>query len=275
MIHLKNEREIAGLRAAADLVGRTLGEVARYVVPGATTRALDEVAEAFIRDHGAVPAFKGYGPSTNPFPSTLCASVNDVVVHGIPDDRPLEEGDLLSVDCGVVLDGFVGDSAYTFAVGEADPDRLRLCRTTYDALMLGVAAARVGSRIGDIGHAIQARCESAGYGVVRDLVGHGIGRSLHEEPSVPNFGRRGSGRRLKDGLTVCIEPMVNAGTSEVTTDPDGWTVRSADRSASAHYEHMVAVRRSGTEVLTTFRYVEDVLGVVPYAPIASEVEADG
>jgi methionyl aminopeptidase len=175
----------------------------------------------------------------------------------------------------VVLDGFVGDSAYTFAVGEADPDRMRLCRTTYDALMLGVDAARVGNRIGDIGHAVQSRCEWAGYGVVRDLVGHGIGRSLHEEPSVPNFGRRGSGRRLKDGLTVCIEPMVNAGTSEVTTDADGWTVRSADRSDSAHYEHMVAVRRGGTEILTTFRYVEDVLGVAPYAPIASEVDADG
>jgi len=274
MIHLKNESEIEGLRAAADLVARTLGEVARHVVPGATTRALDRVAEAFVRDHGAVPAFKGYGPAANPFPATLCTSVNDVVVHGIPDDRPLEDGDLVSVDCGVILDGFVGDSAYTFAVGDPDADRARLCGVTYDALLKGVSAATVGNRIGDVGHAVQSRCEGAGFGVVRDLVGHGIGRSLHEEPSVPNFGRRGSGRRMKDGLTICIEPMVNAGTGEVTTDRDGWTVRSADGSPSAHYEHMVAVRRGGTEVLTTFRYIEDVLGVPPYAGVGSEAGVD-
>lgn len=275
MIHLKNDRDIEGLRAAADLVARTLGEVARHVSPGATTRSLDEVAETFIRDNGAIPAFKGYGPSSNPFPATLCTSVNDVVVHGIPDDRPLEEGDLVSVDCGVVLDGYVGDSAYTFAVGGLSDDSARLCTVTYDALLRGVSAALIGNRIGDIGSAVQTRCEGAGFGVVRDLVGHGIGRSLHEEPSVPNFGRRGAGRRLKDGLTICIEPMVNAGTSEVSTDDDGWTVRAADGTASAHYEHMVAVRRGGTEVLTTFRYIEDVLGVPPYALSIPEEEVDG
>lgn len=275
MIHLKNDRDLERLRVAADLVARTLGEVARHVQPGATTRALDQVAETFIRDHGAVPAFKGYGPASNPFPATLCTSVNDVVVHGIPDDRPLEEGDLVSVDCGVVLDGYFGDSAYTFAVGTPDPERARLCRTTYEALLLGVEAATAGNRVGDIGFAVQGHCEGAGYGVVRDLVGHGIGRSLHEEPSVPNFGRRGSGRKLRDGMTLCIEPMVNTGTAEVRTDPDGWTVRAADGGASAHYEHMVAVRRGGAEVLTTFRYIEEVLDALPYAPSGEEVAVDG
>lgn len=271
MVHLKNAREIEGLRAAGDLVGRTLAEVARHVAVGATTMELDRVAEAFVRAHGAEPAFKGYRVGRNVFPATLCTSVNDQVVHGIPDDRPLEDGDLVSVDCGVVLDGFYGDSAFTFAVGTLSVENAALCRSTYESLIAAVGAARIGNRIGDIGHTVQQHCEADGFGVVRDLVGHGIGRSLHEEPSVPNFGRKGSGRKMKDGLVICIEPMINAGTDRVVTGTDGWTVRAADGKPSAHYEHMVAIRKGGTDVLTTFKYIEDVLGQAPYQESAPEV----
>lgn len=270
MVHLKNAREIEGLRAAGDLVGRTLAEVARHVAVGATTMELDRVAEAFVRAHGAEPAFKGYRVGRNVFPATLCTSVNDQVVHGIPDDRPLEDGDLVSVDCGVVLDGFYGDSAFTFAVGTLSEENAALCRSTYESLIAAVGAARIGNRIGDIGHTVQQHCEADGFGVVRDLVGHGIGRSLHEEPSVPNFGRKGSGRKMKDGLVICIEPMINAGTDRVVTGTDGWTVRAADGKPSAHYEHMVAIRKGGTDVLTTFKYIEDVLGQAPYQESAPE-----
>lgn len=255
MIQRKSEREVDRLRESAHLVGRTLAEVARHVRPGVTTRELDEVAEAFIRTHDAVPAFKGY----RGFPSTLCISVNDEVVHGFPGDYVLQEGDLVSVDCGVHLRGYYGDSAYTFAVGEISPEDARLCRVTYEALYKGIEQAVHGKRIGDIGHAVQSHCEGYGYGVVRDLVGHGIGRSLHEDPQVPNFGRRGAGRKLKEGLTLCIEPMINRGTDEVTTDADGWTIRTADRLPSAHYEHMVVVRRGQAEVLSTFEYIEAVI----------------
>lgn len=270
MVHLKNAREIEGLRAAGDLVGRTLAEVARHVAVGVTTMELDRVAEAFVRAHGAEPAFKGYRVGRNVFPATLCTSVNDQVVHGIPDDRPLEDGDLVSVDCGVVLDGFYGDSAFTFAVGTLSEENAALCRSTYESLIAAVDAARIGNRIGDIGHTVQQRCEADGFGVVRDLVGHGIGRSLHEEPSVPNFGRKGSGRKMKDGLVICIEPMINAGTDRVVTGTDGWTVRAADGKPSAHYEHMVAIRKGGTDVLTTFKYIEDVLGQAPYQESTTE-----
>ncbi|NNE71522.1 MAG: type I methionyl aminopeptidase [Rhodothermales bacterium] len=264
MVRHKNAREIEGLRAAGDLVGRTLAEVARHVAVGVTTLELDRVAEAFVRAHGAEPAFKGYRVGRNVFPATLCTSVNDQVVHGIPDDRPLEDGDLVSCDCGVVLDGFYGDSAFTFAVGTLSEENRKLCVSTYEALLKGVEAARIGNRIGDIGHAVQSHCEADGFGVVRDLVGHGIGRSLHEEPSVPNFGRAGSGRKMKDGLVICIEPMINLGTDRVITGSDGWTIRAADGTPSAHYEHMVAIRKGGTDVLTTFKYIEDVLGSAPY-----------
>ncbi len=265
MVHLKSDRELVALRASADLVGRTLAEVARHIRPGVTTRELDAIAEAFIRKHGAVPAFKGYRVGRQVFPATLCVSRNDVVVHGIPDEVPLEEGDLLSVDCGVVLNGYYGDSAYTFAVGEIAPDRARLCRVTYEALLRGIEQAVPGRRIGDISYAVQSICERHGYGVVRDLVGHGIGRSLHEDPQVPNFGQRGTGRKLKPGMTLCIEPMVNMGTAEVLTDRDGWTVRTVDGRPSAHYEHMIAVRAGGPpEVLTTFAYIEEVIDTPPY-----------
>ena len=267
MVRLKNAHEIEGLRRAADLVGRTLAQVARHIEVGVTTSALDKVAEAFVRDNGARPAFKGYRVGSNVFPATLCTSVNDQVVHGIPDDRPLEDGDMVSVDCGVVLDGFYGDSAYTFAVGTLSEENAALCRATYQALQDAIMAARVGGRLGDIGHAVQMRCEAGGFGVVRDLVGHGIGRRLHEEPSVPNFGRQGTGRKLKDGLVICIEPMVNLGEAHVITEPDGWTVRAADGRPSAHYEHMVAIRRGGADVLTTFGHIEAVLESVPYEPV--------
>ena len=262
MIHLKSEREIDRLRASADLVGRTLAEVARHIDVGVTTQALDAVAEDFIRTHDAEPAFKGHKSGRNVFPATLCVSLNDEVVHGIPSNYALQEGDLLSIDCGVVLDGYIGDSAFTFAVGELSDEDARLCRVTYESLNSGIEQAVAGNRLGDIGHAVESRCR--GYGVVRDLCGHGVGQSLWEEPQVPNYGRPGRGRRLKSGLTICIEPMVNRGTAEVTTDDDGWTIRTTDGSHSAHYEHMIAVREGEPEVLSTFAYIEDVTDV-PYS----------
>lgn len=257
MVHLKSEREIERLRESADLVGRTLAEVARRVEPGATLNEIDAVAEEFIRTHDAEPAFKGYEVGSNVFPNTLCMSVNDAVVHGIPSDYTLKEGDLLSVDCGVKLNGYYGDSGYTFGVGSISEENAALCRATFDALHKGIEQAVAGRRIGDISHAVQSHCEGHGYGVVRDLVGHGIGQSLHEDPQVPNFGEAGTGRRLKPGLTVCIEPMINRGTGDVTTDADGWTIRSADGLPSAHYEHMVVVREGEAEVLSTFDYIEE------------------
>jgi len=259
MVHLKSEREIERLRESADLTGRTLAEVARHVEPGTTLSELDRVAEEYIRTHDAEPAFKGYEVGDNVFPNTLCTSVNEVVVHGIPTDYALREGDLLSVDCGVKLNGYYGDYGYTFAVGEVSEKNAALCRTTYEALLKGIEQAVAGRRVGDISHAIQSHCEGRGYGVVRDLVGHGIGRSLHEDPQVPNFGDPGRGRRLKPGLSVCIEPMINRGASEVATDADGWSIRAVDGLPSAHYEHMVVVRDGEPEVLSTFEYIEDVI----------------
>lgn len=264
MVHIKTEREIECLRASADLVGRTLGEVARRIGPGVTTLELDALAEEFIRDNGAIPAFKGYGSGSNIFPATLCTSRNDVVVHGIPDGEELRDGELLSVDCGVVLDGYYGDSAYTFCIGEVSEDVNALCKITYDALIAAVHEATTGKRIGDIGSAVQSLCESSGYGVVRDLVGHGIGKTLHEDPQIPNFGRSGNGSKLRAGLTICIEPMINQGRAEVFTDKDGWTVKTKDGKPSAHYEFMVVVQPGGPDVLTSFSYVEDALDSIPY-----------
>lgn len=267
MVHLKSEREIDHLRASADLVGRTLGEIGKHVEPGITPLELDAIAEDFIRDHGAEPAFKGHKAGSNVFPATLCVSLNDAVVHGIPDSEPLQEGDLLSIDCGVVLDGFIGDSAYTFAVGEISQEKRALCNVTYKGLLAGIESAQPGNRTGDIGHAVESEC--SGYGIVKALCGHGVGRSLWEEPQVPNYGTPGTGRRLKPGLVICIEPMINVGVGEVTTDADGWTVRTADGSASAHYEHMIAIREDGYEVLSTFDYIEDVYSP-PYTLTVSE-----
>jgi methionyl aminopeptidase len=260
-IHLKTDRDVEGLRRAAGVVGDVLAEVARRVGPGVTTAELDRTAEAVIRDAGGRPAFLGYrmGPDSTPFPGSLCISVNDVVVHGFPSERPLEEGDLVAVDCGVELDGYFGDFAYTFPVGEVSEENRALLNATKQSLYEGISQAVAGRRVGDIGYAVQRFCEARGYGVVRDLVGHGIGRRLHEEPQVPNTGRRGQGKRLKEGMTLCIEPMINRGTASVTVDADGWTVRTADGLPSAHYEHMVVVRRGGPEVLSSYDALEAAL----------------
>lgn len=259
MIHLKSDRELELLQASADLVGRTLGEVAKHVRPGISTLELDAVAEKFITDAGAVPSFKGYKVGNREFPSTLCTSVNSAVVHGIPNEEPLKEGDLVSVDCGVFMNGYHGDSAYTFAVGEISDEDRRLLNSTYESLMLGIEASKAGNRIGDIGHAVQSKCESDGYGVVFELVGHGIGTSLHEEPQIPNIGRAGNGKKLKDRLTICIEPMINQGVANIVTDEDGWTIRTADGKNSAHYEHMIAIDGGTPRILTTFSYIEDAI----------------
>jgi len=259
MIQLKSRREIDLMRESADLVGRTLGKVAEHVEPGVTLEELDAIAEDYIRTHGAEPAFKGYKVGENVFPGTLCTSVNEAVVHGIPDGYALQSGDLLSVDCGVELNGYFGDSAFTFAVGDIDEEARALCQATYRALYVGIEQAIAGKRVGDIGHVIEDYCSSRGYGVVRDLVGHGIGKELHEKPQIPNFGKPGSGRKLKKGLTACIEPMVNQGTASIDVDPDGWTIRAADGKPSAHYEHMIAVGDGEAEILTTFEYIEDVV----------------
>jgi methionyl aminopeptidase len=252
--HLSDD-DIALLKESSLLVGRTLAEVARHIAPGVTTGELDRLAEQFIRDHDAVPGFKGlYG-----CPSTLLISVNDQVVHGLPGDRILQDGDVASVDCGVLMNGFYGDSAYTFMVGEvAEPVRT-LLRVTQECLQLGIAQAIENNRTGDIGHAIQQHAEAHGYGVVRELVGHGVGRKLHEAPEVPNYGRRGHGAKLKTGMVLAIEPMINMGTKEVKQLGDGWTVVTRDGKPSAHFEHNVAVRAGKPEVLSTFSYIEDVL----------------
>lgn len=264
MVHLKSQREIDLMRESADLVGRTLAEVARHIDVGTTLNELDAVAEDYIRTRDAEPAFKGYRVGSNVFPSTLCTSVNEVVVHGIPNEYALQDGDLLSIDCGVKLNGYYGDSAYTFVVGDISDENAALCRATYEALHRGIDQAVAGNRVGDVSHAVQSHCESHGYGIVRDLVGHGIGQSLHEDPQVPNFGRPGRGRKLKPGLTVCVEPMVNRGSGEVTTDADGWTIRATDGLPSAHYEHMIVVRDGEAEVLSTFDYIEDAVHLIPY-----------
>lgn len=263
MIHLKSRREIDRMRESADLVGRTLAEVARRIRPGVTTKELDAIAEEFIRAHDAEPAFKGYQVGQQVFPNTLCTSINDVVVHGIPNEFPLQEGDLLSVDCGVLLNGYYGDFAYTFGVGEISQENRELCAATYASLYKGIEQAVAGRRVGDISNAVQSYCEERGFGVVRDLVGHGIGKSLHEDPQIPNFGRRGTGRKLRSGLTICIEPMINRGTWEVESDPDGWTIRAADHLPSAHYEHMVVVQGGEPEILSTFEYIEAIVDA-PY-----------
>jgi len=255
MVHLKTEEEIEILRQSSLLVGKTLAEMAKLLEPGVTTLHLDSVAEEFIRDNGGEPGFKGlYG-----CPSTLLCSVNEAIVHGLPTDRPLANGDIVSIDCGVLMNEFYGDSAYTFKVGEVSTEVQKLLDVTQECLKLAIEQAVVGNRIGDIGHAIQQHAESKGYGVVRELVGHGLGRSLHEEPEVPNYGRRGKGVKLKEGMTLAIEPMINMGVKEVEQLEDGWTIVTADRLPSAHFEHDIVVRKGRAEVLSTFEYVEEVL----------------
>jgi methionyl aminopeptidase len=255
MLYLKTDEEVGLLRESNMLVSRTLAEIASVIRPGITTLYLDKIAETFIRDNGAIPAFKGYGG----FPNTLCTSVNDEVVHGIPSGYVLKEGDILSVDCGVIINGWYGDSAYTFAVGEISDEVRRLLEYTRASLEEGVKAAVAGNRIGDISNAVQTRAESGGYSVVRELVGHGLGRKLHEPPEVANWGKKGSGPKMEKGLVICIEPMINFGKKETVQMRDGWTVKTADGSPSAHFEYAVAVDRGRADVLTTFEFIEEVL----------------
>jgi methionyl aminopeptidase len=255
MLYLKTDEEVGFLRESNMLVSKTLAELAKLIKPGVSTLYLDGVAETFIRDHGAFPAFKGYGG----FPNTLCTSVNEAVVHGIPSGYVLKEGDIISVDCGVILNGWVGDSAYTFAVGEIAPDLRRLLDYTRAALEEGVKAAIAGNRVGDISNAVQTKAESGGYSVVRELVGHGLGKKMHEPPEVANWGKKGTGPKMEKGLVICIEPMINLGRKETVMLNDGWTIRTADSKPSAHFEYAVAVDKGIADVLTTFDFIEEVL----------------
>ena len=256
MIYLKTAEELELLRENNLLVSATLAEVGKHVRPGVSTLELDKLAEEFIRSHGAEPGFLGYGG----FPNTLCMSVNEEVVHGIPSaKRILKEGDVLSVDCGTLMKGFYGDSAYTFAVGEIAPEVADLLRVTKEALYKGVAQAKAGNRVGDVASAVQEHAERHGYSVVRELVGHGLGRKMHEEPEVPNYGARGRGPLLKEGMVICIEPMINMGARYVVFGRDGWTVRTRDRKPSAHFEFAVAVGKEGPDVLTDFGVIEQAI----------------
>ncbi len=259
MIFLKSESEIEKMRKSAQMVSRTLAEVAKHIEPGVSTAKLDQIAEEFIKKNNGRPAFKGYGPKGNEFPGTLCISINEEVVHGIPNEkRILKEGDIVSIDCGVEKDGYFGDHAYTFAVGECEDKKIRLLRATLESLYKGIEKAVHGNRIGDISNAVQTHCENEGFGVVRDLVGHGLGKSLHEDPSVPNFGKAGRGERLRSGMTLAIEPMITLGTWEVKTLNDGWTVITSDKKVAAHYEHDIVVREGKAEILSTFDYIREI-----------------
>ena len=255
MIQFKTDEEIELQRLSSLLVGKTLAEVAKAIKPGVKTITLDKIAETFIRDNGAVPGFKGYGG----FPATLCISVNDAVVHGIPDDTELKDGDIVSVDCGTIMNGFYGDSAYTFPVGEVAEEVLLLLERPKASLYKGIEQAVAGKRVHDIGYAIQHYVEGFGYSVVRELVGHGVGRNLHEDPEVPNYGRRGTGIKLREGMCIAIEPMINLGVKEVVQMPDGWTIKTADGKPSAHFEHDVAIRKGKADILSSFEEIEKVL----------------
>lgn len=257
-IFLKTEDEIELMRKANRLVGSTLGEISKHIKPGVTTLQLDRIAESYIRDNGAVPTFKNYpNPFGNPFPASICTSVNDVVVHGIPDNKTvLREGDIISVDCGALLNGFNGDSCYTFCVGEVSNEVRKLLQVTKESLYRGIENAVAGKHVGDIGHAVQTYCESKGYGVVRELTGHGIGREMHEEPSVPNYGAAGSGVLLKAGMCIAIEPMITLGNRSLCMMSDCWTIKTCDGKPAAHFEHTVAVYRGKAEILSSFEEIE-------------------
>jgi len=255
MIYLKTPEEIEQMRAAAALVSKTLAEVGRWIEPGVTTRKLDTIALEFILDNGGKPACLGY----EGFPGTLCIEVNETVVHGFPSERILLDGDIVGIDTVVEKDGFMGDSCYTFAVGTISPEKKALCRTTRESLYVGIEAAKPGARIGDIANAVQTYCEKRNYSVVREMCGHGIGRHMHEDPEVPNYGRRGIGHRLQDGMCICIEPMINMGSRNIVIEPNGWECRTRDRRPSAHYEHTLAIVDGRTEVLTTFDYIHQAI----------------
>lgn len=257
MIFLKSDEEIELLRESNQIIAQTLGELAKIIAPGVSTAQLDKIADEFIRDHGGIPGFLNY----NGFPKSICTSVNEQVVHGIPSEKViLKEGDIISVDCGVYKNGFHGDSAYTFCVGEVKPEIIELLRTTKESLYKGIEQALEGRRLGDIGYAIQTHCEERGYSVVREMVGHGVGKNLHEAPEVPNYGRRANGAMLKSGMTIAIEPMINLGKRNIVFENDGWTVRTLDHKPSAHFEHSVAIRKGKADILSGFQYIEQVLG---------------
>ncbi len=255
MIHYKTVEEIELIRQSSLLVAKTHAELASAIRPGMDTLSLDRLAESFIRDHGGEPAFKGY----QGFPYSLCISPNEVVVHGFPSTKPLVEGDILSIDCGVLMNGYYGDSAYTYAVGEVSEAKKRLMQVTYQCLEAGIQKMKVGNTLGDMGQAIQQHAERAGFSVVRELIGHGVGRQLHEAPELPNYGKAGRGLPIRDGLVLAIEPMINMGRRYVVQGRDGWTIRTADRRPSAHYEHTVAVSEGRTEILSDFAPIEEAL----------------
>ena len=260
-IFLKTEDEIALMRQANQLVGRTLGELAKHIKPGITTLQLDKIADEFIRDNGAIPTFKGFpNPYGGPFPASICTSVNDVVVHGVPNaETVLKEGDIISIDCGTLLNGFNGDSCYTFCVGEVSDEVKKLLRTTKESLYKGIENAVAGKHLGDISSAVQEHCEAQKYGIVRELTGHGIGREMHEDPRVPNYGSRGNGIMLKAGMCLAIEPMVTMGNRAIWMDAnDRWTIRTRDGKPAAHFEHTIAVRKGQAEILSSFEEVESI-----------------
>ncbi len=254
-IFYKTPAEIEIMREAAQIVSRTLGILAAEITPGITPLFLDKIAEEYIRSQNAIPGFLGLYD----FPNTLCISINEQVVHGIPTNQPLKEGDIISVDCGSYFEGYYGDHAYTFEVGEVAPEVKKLLEVTKECLQIGIEQTRIGNRIGDIGFHIQQHAEKHGYGVVRDLVGHGLGKTMHEEPQVPNYGRRGTGKQILEGLTIAIEPMINMGTEQVVQADDNWTIVTYDGKPSAHFEHDVAVVNGQPEVLSTFKYIEEAL----------------
>ena len=260
IITLKTEEEIELIRESSLLVGKTLGEVNKHIKPGVNTLELDRIAEEFIRDHGAIPAFKDYNPSfgSSPFPYSLCISINEEVVHGMPSkNRNLKEGEIVSIDCGVYMNNYYGDSAYTFAVGEISSKKRRLMDVTKQSLFKGIEKAIDGNRIGDVSNAIQRHAEAFGYSIVREMVGHGLGSNLHEPPEVPNYGRRRSGLKLQEGMVLAIEPMVNMGRRFIKIADDEWTVFATDRLPSAHYEHAIVIRKGKAEILSTFDYIEN------------------
>ncbi len=255
MIYLKTPEDFSKMRVAADVISRTMGEVARWIAPGITTRKLDTIAREFIHDNGGKPACLGY----EGFPGTLCIEVNETVVHGFPSNYALRDGDIVGIDTVVEKEGFCADMCYTFAVGDVDPKVIELCRTTRESLYKGIEACRAGKRIGDVAHAVQQYCERRGYSVVREMTGHGIGRSMHEAPDVPNYGRPGTGALIRNGMAICIEPMINMGSRNIVIENDGWTCRTRDRKPSAHFEHTIAIENDQTEVLTTFDYIHQAI----------------
>ena len=257
MIKIKTTEEIELMRESALIVSKTLGIMAKEVKPGVTTLYLDKLAEEFIRDQGAIPGFLGLYD----FPNTLCMSPNQQVVHGIPNDKTLKDGDIISIDCGVLKNGFYGDHAYTFEVGNVDPATKKLLKITKESLYEGIRAFKVGNRVGDVGFAIQNYCEKYGYGIVRELVGHGLGKEMHEDPEMPNYGRRGRGKKLIEGMVVAIEPMVNLGTHKINQLKDGWTILTQDGKPSAHFEHDVAIVNGKPELLSTFKYIYESLAI--------------